>query len=169
MWKLMTLNDVYTSYKKSLGNNNALATLKSDLQRVNKTIANIMSAIEKGVVTNTIKSRLEELETEQISLHEKIIIEEAKVQYELSKEDIYNFFKFAVNAGTEFCYDLFIRFVKVYNHKIEIGLNYGLNQVDNDREQIIRKVSIETHEITRLFKGGTVKTKYYNYDIYVVI
>jgi len=163
------VNDVYASYKKSLGNNNALATLKSDLQRVNKTIANIMSAIEKGVVTNTTKSRLEELETEQISLHEKIIIEEAKVQYELSKEDIYNFFKFAVNAGTEFCYDLFIRFVKVYNHKIEIGLNYGLNQVDNDREQIIRKVSTETHEITRLFKGGTVKTKYYNYDIYVVI
>ena len=99
--------DVYTSYKKSLGNNNALAILKSDLQRVNKTIANIMSAIEKGVVTNTTKSRLEELETEQISLHEKIIIEEAKVQYELSKEDIYNFFKFAVNAGTEFCYDLY--------------------------------------------------------------
>ena len=63
--------DVYTSYKKSLGNNNALAILKSDLQRVNKTIANIMSAIEKGVVTNTTKSRLEELETEQISLHEK--------------------------------------------------------------------------------------------------
>ena len=107
--------------------------------------------------------------TEQISLHEKNIIEEAKVQYELSKEDIYNLFKFAVKAGTEFCYDLFIHFVKVYNHKIEIGLNYGLNQVDNDREQIIRKVSTETHEITRLFKGGTVKTKHYNYDIYVVI
>ena len=60
----MALNDVYTSYKKSLGNNNALATLKSDLQRVNKTIDNIMSAIEKGVATNTTKSRLEELETE---------------------------------------------------------------------------------------------------------
>ena len=145
-----------------------MATLKSYLQRVNKTIDNIMSAIEKGVATNTTKSRLEELETEQIALHEKII-EEAKVQYELSKEDIYNFFKFAINAGTEFCYDLFIRFVKVHNHKIEIGLNYGLNQVDNDREQIIRKVSTETHEITRLFKGGTVKTKYYNCDFYVVI
>ena len=45
----------------------------------------------------------------------------------------------------------------------------GYIQVDNDREQIIRKASTETHEITRLFKGGTVKTKYYNYDIYVVI
>ena len=57
----------------------------------------------------------------------------------------------------------------MYNHKIEKGLNYGLNQVDNDREQIIRKVSTETHEITRLIKCGTVKTKHYNYDIYVVI
>ena len=34
----------------------------------------------------------------------------------------------------------------------------GYIQVDNDREQIIRKVSTKTHEITRLFKGGTVKT-----------
>ena len=57
----------------------------------------------------------------------------------------------------------------MYNHKIEKGLNYDLNQVDNNYEQIIREVSTETHEITRLFKGGTVKTKYYNYDIYVVI
>ena len=51
--------------------------------------------------------------------------------------------------------------------KVRHALRYI--QVDNDREQIIRKVSTETHEITRLFKGGTVKTKSYNYDIYVVI
>ena len=51
--------------------------------------------------------------------------------------------------------------------KVRHALRYI--QVDNDREQIIRNVSAETHEITRLFKGGTIKTKYYNYDIYVVI
>ena len=52
---------------------------------------------------------------------------------------------------------------------MKVRRTLGYIQVDNVREQIIRKVSTETHETTRLFKGGTVKTKSYNYDIYVVI
>lgn len=163
------VEDIYASYKNSLGDNKMLIRLKNELQRVNKTIANIMLAIEQGVVTKTTKARLEELETQQISLHEKIIVEEAKEKYELSKEDISNYFKYAMSAGTEFCYDTFIRFVKVYVDKIEIGLNYGINTPDDEKEPVVRKISTETYETTRLFKGGTVKTTYRNFDIYVVV
>ncbi len=68
------MNDVYTAYIKSVDNDNSLVNLRKDLQRVNKSIENIMSAIEKGVVTTTTKSRLEELKTKKIELHEKIIV-----------------------------------------------------------------------------------------------
>ena len=50
-----------------------------------------MSAIEKGVFTHTTKSRLEELEKQQIELQQKVIIEQSKKRYELTKEDIENF------------------------------------------------------------------------------
>ena len=163
------VDELYTSYKKSIGNNNAIANLKNDLQRVNKTIANIMVAIEKGVVTNTTKSRLEELETQQIAMHEKIIVEEAKVRYELTKEDILDFFRYAIKEGNDFCYNVFIKFVRVYPNKIEIGLNYGINQESVDRKPIIRKISTELYQTERLYKGGTVKTQTFEYDVYVVI
>ena len=52
-----------------------------------------MSAIEKGIITEATKSRLEELEHQRKDLSEKLIIEESKVSYELTKEDIQNFFK----------------------------------------------------------------------------
>jgi len=74
-----------------------------------------------------------------------------------------------MSAGIEFCYYTFIRFVKVYTDKIEIGLNYGFNTPGDEKEPVVRKISTETYETTRLFKGGTVKTTYRNYDVYVVV
>ena len=56
-----------------------------------------------------------------------------------------------------------------YTDKIEIGLNYGINIPDGEKEPVVRKISTETYETTRLFKGGTVKTTYRNYDVYVVV
>ena len=50
---------------KRADNKSSLNSLKSDLQRVNSAIANIVSAIEKGVFTHTTKNRLEELEKQQ--------------------------------------------------------------------------------------------------------
>ena len=78
-------NKVYEVHKKRANNKNSLNAIKSDLQRVNSSIANIMSAIEKGVLTNTTKNRLEELEKQQIELQQKVIIEQSKERYELTK------------------------------------------------------------------------------------
>ena len=44
-----------------------------------------------------------------------------------------------MSAGTEFCFDTFIRFVKVYTDKIEIGLNYGFNTPGNEKEPVTKK------------------------------
>ena len=44
-------NKVYEVHKKRANNKNSLNALKNDLQRVNSSIANIMTAIEKGVIT----------------------------------------------------------------------------------------------------------------------
>jgi len=53
---------VFEIHKKRVGTNNTLNSLKSNLQKTNTSISNIMSAIEKGILTDTTKQRLEELE-----------------------------------------------------------------------------------------------------------
>lgn len=81
-------NKIYELHKKRVGNNNSLNTLKNELQRTNTAISNIMIALEKGILTETTKSRLEELEKQKKDLQEKLVIEQSKERYELTKEDI---------------------------------------------------------------------------------
>ena len=64
--------------------------------------------------------------------------------------------------------ELFIKFVKVYNNKIEIGLNYAVNQAEND-ETIVKKVFTKNYTTERHYKGGTIKTKTIAYDVYLVL
>lgn len=47
-------------------------------------------------------------------------------------------------------FDLFIKFVKVYENKIEIGINYAINQMANN-EPIIQKAFTETYISERHF------------------
>ena len=58
-------NKIYELHKKRVGNNNSLNALQSELQRTNTAISNIMIAIEKGILTETTKSRLKELENQK--------------------------------------------------------------------------------------------------------
>ena len=161
-------NNIYEVYKKRIGNNNLLNILKNTLQKTNTSIANILSAIEKGIITDTTKQRLEELETQKKDLEQQVIIETARAKYELTKEDIQNYFRHAMKQCPEMAFDLFIKFVKVYENKIEIGLNYSIHEVEN-KEPIIKKVFTETKKTERKFKGGNIKTKTQIYDVYVVI
>ena len=159
---------IYELHKKRVGNNNFLNTLKSELQRTNTAISNIMIAIEKGILTETTKSRLEELEKQKKDLQEKLVIEQSKELYELTKEDIQNFFKYTMKKCPDRAIELFIKQIKVYDDKIEIYLNYSINQ-PHTNEQTSKKLFTETHTTQRTFKGGTTRTYTKTYDVYVVI
>ena len=82
------------------------------MQRLNTSISNILTAIEKGIITETTKSRLEELEQQRNDLQEKLIIEESKITYELTKEDIQNFFKLTLKNYPEKAIDLFLKLME---------------------------------------------------------
>ncbi len=159
---------IFEVHKKRVSSNTSLSALKSDLQKANASIANIMSAIEKGIFTETTKARLEELEKSKKELQEKVIIEQSKEKYELTKEDIQDFFKYTMKQCPNRAFELFIKFVRVYDSKIEIGLNYAINQT-NSSESTMQKVFTETYTTERHYKGNTTKSSSRTYDIYVVI
>lgn len=159
---------IFELHKKRASSINLLHNLKNELQKTNNSISNILAAIEKGIITETTKARLEELELNKKDLKEKIIIEESKERYILSKQDIKDYFKHTMKESPERAIELFIKFVKVYNNKIEIGLNYAVNQAENG-ETIVKKVFTKSYTTERHYKGGTVKTKTSVYDIYLVL
>ena len=159
---------IFELHKKRVSSINLLNNLKNELQKTNNSISNILAAIEKGILTETTKARLEELELNKKDLKEKILIEESKERYILSKQDIKDYFKYTMKESPERAIELFIKFVKVYNNKIEIGLNYAVNQAENG-ETIVKKVFTKNHTTKRRYKGGAVKTKIITYDVYLVL
>ena len=98
-----------------------------------------------------------------------ICIEQSKQQYELSKEDIQNYFKFTMKQCPDRAIELFIRKVSVYEDKIEIFLNYLPNANITPTETISKKLFTETFTSTRKFKGGTTKTTIKTYTVYLII
>ena len=136
-----------------------------DLQKTNTSISNLLSAIEKGIFTTTTKQRLEELEEQKKDLSEKVLIEECKQTFEVSKEDIKAYFQSVMKDCPTSAVKQLIRAIKVYTNKIEIELNSS-NATD---EKTIKKVFTETLVSQRQFKGGKTKTRTKIYDIYLII
>ena len=104
---------IYELNRKRTESKSSLNALKSDLQKTNNAISNIMSAIEKGIYTNTTKARLEELEKEQIELQQKLIIEQSKQRNELTKEEIKFFFQHTLKECPNQIFEYLVKFVKV--------------------------------------------------------
>ena len=154
-------NKIYELHKKRVGNNNSLNALQSELQRTNTAISNIMIAIEKGILTDTTKSRLEELEKQKKDLQEKLVIEQSKERYELTKEDIQNFFKYTMKKCPDRAIELFIKQIKVYDDKIEIYLNYSINQPQTT-EQTSKKLFTEIHTTPTHFQRWHNKNLHQN-------
>jgi len=75
------------AYMKKLQEGEQLAYLQARLSDTQKAIKNIMSAIEKGILTDTTKDRLLELEAEQKDIAAQIKLEESNIM-SMSRKDI---------------------------------------------------------------------------------
>ena len=60
--------------------NSILNVLLREQKQIETSLANIMSAIEQGLITNTTTKRLKELETRQEELERQILSREAKTR-----------------------------------------------------------------------------------------
>jgi site-specific DNA recombinase len=74
-------------YGKKRKNESELGILEEQLRDVTKAIKNLLAAIEAGIITETTKNRLLELEGEQSKLSARIAITKSEIP-EVAKEDI---------------------------------------------------------------------------------
>lgn len=70
--------DIATYYKKLNADNGYVAGLEADLKETEKGIQNLVKAIEKGILSDTVTSRLTELESRKTALEEAIETEKIK-------------------------------------------------------------------------------------------
>lgn len=122
-----------------------LNSMESELKQVQASLKNIMNAIERGIITDSTKSRLVELEGRQAKLEAQISIEKRRLKAPkvLSDKIIYFLEKFKDGNANDEMYrktliDLFVHGVIVNPETITIAYNYcGENDIiDVDLETL---------------------------------
>ena len=141
---------------KSDESRNVLRMLERELRKTEKAIANMLAAIEQGVITDTTKSRLQELEKSKKEQEENIAIEKASEKPKLTKEQISKYIRYALSKAPKQMIDLLVERIDVANDKISITFKYTHDNRPDESRQVCSFMSYDfTYEKS---KGGCKPT-----------
>lgn len=133
--------------------------LEKQLAEKKKEIDNIVTAIQKGVASDTLMARLNELEEQKIAFEEQLVKEKAtsplftKEQFKMA---LFNFRKIDTTTkdGKAKLIDTFIDRIYLYDDHLKII--YNINGKDED-------ISLEELESSNLKQCGQPKTRFFVY------
>ena len=103
--------------------------LIQEQNELTKSINNLLSCMEQGIITSATKNRLEELETRLEDINKQLLLEQTKEKTQVTKEDIVKYIKTALKKDSAQLIRLLIKEVVLYDDKVEIYYNY----IDNKR------------------------------------
>ena len=122
--------DKCMEYQQKEQDNNALLALEDRKAALNKSIQNMLAAIEAGIITPSTKTRLNELEAEMLQVEKGIAKEKVK-EPPITKEQVIFFLTELRNGDanddiyTAFLIDTFLNAAYLYDDdKLVLVLNY---------------------------------------------
>ncbi len=131
---------VVTKFNSEITKTSTLKNLENELKVKEKAINSLLSAIEQGLITKSVKDRLIALETQKDELEAKISLEKAKQIKPLEVDKVKAFLNFFVHRKyendqekNEF-FNSFINRVVLYDDKILIFYN-----TDTNRPAVIKR------------------------------
>ena len=144
--QVSALADRILEINKSFDAENPLINLLlKEKQSIQTSIDNLVSAIERGVITSSTKQRLSELEKRMDEIEVKILTERSRQQAQISRNDIFRYLKLAVKKEPQRMIRLLIKEIVLYDDKIEIYYNYTDRQKPDDNDR--RAFSFYTEEL----------------------
>ena len=113
--------------------NSFIVMLNQQRADAKKALNNIMKAIEAGIINETTKDRMNELENQIHSLDEKIKLEEFREKTKLTKVDILKYLSEAIKQEPRMIINTLIQKIELYDDKMIIYYNYiDKNKNPND-------------------------------------
>lgn len=100
-----------------------LTSLNKEKIETQKTLDNIMKAVEQGVINNTTNKRMIELEKKLEDIERQIIVEKSKANFKLTKEDIVNHFNDALKLEPQLLINYLVKQIILYDDKMQIYFN----------------------------------------------
>jgi hypothetical protein len=134
--KISRLTDEVVKLNEQISKEQSILNLLiSERVKIQKSLDNVMIAIEEGIITSTTKARMTELENSLAEINMKIAAEESKLDRTLKKEDVEKFIIEALASEPKAMIELFIDKIILYEDRIEIFYIYG-NNTDPDEPNL---------------------------------
>jgi len=140
--------------------NTRLPVLKDQLRDTEKRLANLLEAIEQGILTPTTKQRLDELEARKEALNTSILEEELKKPVLTREWMRFWFEKFRKGDMRDMEHqrqiiDTFVNSVYVFDDRVVLNFNFTDDSKTISREEVLGSSAVENappkkHEILRL-------------------
>lgn len=121
---------VYEKYINNSKDDTIISLLIKEKANKSKAIANLLSCMEQGIITESTKNRIEQLENELKDIENQITLAKFKSSTEITKENIYTFIKNSLKKDSALMLKLLINKIILYDDKIEIYYNY----IDTDKK-----------------------------------
>ena len=125
-------------YKEKQSNQTVIQLLRTERNNTQKSLDNVLKAIEEGIFTKSTKDRLNELETAIAELDNKIQNEEIKEENRLKKEDVIEFIRHGIKQKPQVLIDTFIEKIILYDDAIDIYCKYS-DKTDPDEPTTERR------------------------------
>ena len=133
-----------------------LHLLNEERAKLQKSLNNLMIAIEEGVLTSTTKARVNELEALIAETDMKIFVEQSKLERTLKKEDVEKYIIEGLQGDGKALIESLIDKVVLYEDKIEITYKYTNHNPDDFHKEVHRDFLLYGLEIKITQSGFSV-------------
>ena len=137
-------DEIIKIHEKRMHDRSVLTILTNERDAIKKSLANILKAIEQGILNATTKSRMDELEAQLSEVEDKIVVEQYKAQNQLKKEEVVEFLTHTIKQQPKLLIKNLIQKIVLYDDRFEIYYNY-LNHMpptEDNPDKIIRELSL---------------------------
>ena len=117
-------DEIMKIYESKQKEQSVLNLLTSELQETQRSIENLLTAIQQGIITSSTKTRLEELEMKADELKLQISKEQSKLENRISRELIMQYLRTGIKKSAQVLIDWLIDKIVLYDDKIEIFYLY---------------------------------------------
>ena len=114
--------------------NSNLSFLTKQKKQVDTALNNLISAIERGIMSNATNQRLQDLERQQQELERQILIERSKTAVTLTESDIREHFEQILQLEPKLLINYLIKEIVLYNDRIEIYFNSPIRTSPDDSQ-----------------------------------
>ncbi len=122
-------------FNNQINNQSVVNLLETERGEIQKSLNNVLDAVEKGIYTNSTKQRIEELENKLEDIDAKILLEKSHAKTLLTSKDIVSYIKKALNKNPRIMLKMLIKEIILYDDHVEIYYKHTQNPDEKKTHQ----------------------------------